>query len=98
LRGPDGIALHRPSQSLLIVDQANHRVSAFDVTITPPALKFSFGQHGSGDGELSQPRGIACDDGDEAFVCGALISAHRAPLYDYDNLHLAPILRRPLRW
>lgn len=72
LRGPDGLALHRPSQSLLVVDQANHRVSAFDVTKTPPALKFSFGQLGAGDGELSQPRGIACDDGDEVFVCGAL--------------------------
>ena len=74
LRGPDGLALHRPSQSLLVVDQANHRVSAFDLTSTPPALKFSFGQHGSGDGELSQPRGIACDDGDEVFVCGAPLS------------------------
>ena len=100
LRGPDGIALHRPSQSLLVVDQANHRVSAFDVTITPPALKFSFGQHGSGDGELSQPRGIACDDGDEVFVCGALISAQSASVVctTIDNLQLAPILRRPLRW
>ena len=79
LRGPDGLALHRPSQSLLVVDQANHCVSAFDVTHnitgTPPALKFSFGQRGSGDGELSHPRGIACDDGDEAFVCGVRFPA-----------------------
>ena len=98
LRGPDGIALHRPSQSLLVVDQANHRVSAFDVTITPPALKFSFGQHGSGDGELSQPRGIACDDGDEAFVCGVSSQPTERLCTTIDNLHLAPILRRPLRW
>ena len=75
LRGPDGIALHRPSQRLFVVDQANHRVSAFDLTSTYSAFKFSFGQHGKGDGELSHPRGIACDDGDDVFVCGALSHA-----------------------
>ena len=95
LRGPDGLALHRPSQSLLVVDQANHRVSAFDVTSTPPALKFSFGQHGSGDGELSQPRGIACDDGDEGFVCGAISAVARPRAPQPALHHFGPFLPPP---
>jgi len=64
LRGPEGLTL--AENTLFVCDQHNHRVVAFDATEL--TFAFSFGRHGSGDGELCFPRGLSARDGDPELL------------------------------
>ena len=64
MRGPEGLAL--ADDTLFVCDQTNHRVVAFDTTEL--TFAFSFGRHGSCDGELCFPRGLAAREGDPELM------------------------------
>ena len=59
LMNPDGIAIDRDHDRILIVDRGNHRVQSW--SLSEQSFLSCIGQYGSGDLEFEWPHGIAID-------------------------------------
>jgi len=83
LLSPSGLALASDG-SLLVVDEALHRVSRFDSNGT---WLGSFGARGTGAGELHKPRGIDVDEHNRAWVVDW--GNHRVQIHSLDGEFVA---------
>jgi DNA-binding beta-propeller fold protein YncE len=84
LERPTGIAVNAKERRLYVVDTTGHRVVVFSLE---GQKLFSFGERGSGDGQLNYPTHIALDAAGDAYVMDAL--NFRVQIFDGKGVYVA---------
>lgn len=81
---PTGIAINQKEKRIYVVDTLGHRVDVFD----PEGKKlFSFGAHGTGDGQFNYPTHIVVDRNGDVLVMDSL--NFRVEIFDHDGKYIS---------